>query len=128
MRTATAGLTTILNTDRTLFVADLYSITLIDATVLRYTSADINITVGGNTYLTAQPNGGAPILKRGRVRWARGIQVDTLEIKLLGYTQHTVFGVPWMQFIRNGGLDGEELMAGGGRRAMRNAARDTPDL
>ena len=29
---------------------------------------------------------------------------------------------------RNGGLDSQELMAGGGRRAMRNAARDTPDL
>ena len=25
-------------------------------------------------------------------------------------------------------LDGQELMAGGGRRAMRHAARDAPDL
>ena len=106
MRTAVAGLVTLINTTRNFFVADLYTITLIDASVLRYTSADINLTVGGNTYLTAQPSGGAPILKRGRVRWARGIQVDTLEIKLIGSTQHTVFGVPWMQFIRNGGLDG----------------------
>ena len=46
MRTAVAGLTTILNTNRTLFVADLYTFTLIDATILRYTSADINLTVG----------------------------------------------------------------------------------
>ena len=29
---------------------------------------------------------------------------------------------------RNGGLDSQELMSGGGRSAMRNAARDTPDL
>ena len=29
---------------------------------------------------------------------------------------------------RNGGLDSQELMSGGGRGAMRNAARDTPDL
>ena len=29
---------------------------------------------------------------------------------------------------RNGGLDSQELMSGGGRRALRNAARDTPDL
>lgn len=106
MRTAVAGLTAILNNNRTHFVADLYTFTLIDATVLRYTSADINLTVGGNTYLSAQPSGGAPILKRGRVSWRRGIQVDTLEIKLIGSTQHTVFGLPWMQFIRNGGLDG----------------------
>ena len=109
MRAATAGMITLLNTGRQFFVADLYTITLYDGTILRYTSADIDLTVGANTFLSADPNGGAPILKRSRCKWSLGLQTNTLEVKIIAYLLHTINGIPWMQFIRNGGLDGARI-------------------
>lgn len=109
MRAATAGKITLLNTGRQFFVADLYTITLYDGTILRYTSADINLPIGANTFLSADPTGGAPIVKRSRCKWSIGLQTNTLEVKVIAYVQHTINGIPWMQFIRNGGLDGARI-------------------
>jgi hypothetical protein len=57
--------------------ADLYTLTLADATVLRWTSSDVNITIGGNTWLS---NGA--VLRRTNIRKTSHLEVDNLQIEL----------------------------------------------
>lgn len=110
MKTATGGMVTLLNTGRQFFTADLYTITLYDGTILRYTSADIDLTIGANTFISADPNGPAPIITRSRIKRSIGLQANTLTLEIKAYLQHTMFGIPWMQFIKNGGLDGARVL------------------
>lgn len=65
------------------FVADLYTITLAtDANdPLRWTDGDTDLTVGGHTF-TAGGSSGAPLISRGTLRWAAGLEVSDLEVTL----------------------------------------------
>ncbi len=103
MKTAGAGLIALLNSQQFL-MADLYTITLADGTVLRYTSADGDITYAGNLFSSA-----GSILTRGALRTVIGIEVDTLEVNFLTNSTVTINSLPVAQFAAQGGFDGARL-------------------
>ncbi|MDP3136616.1 MAG: DUF2163 domain-containing protein [Burkholderiaceae bacterium] len=104
MKSASAELITLLSTQREFWMCDLYSFTLVDGTLLRYTSADIDVTVGGNTFLHT-----GPVIKRSRTRVALGTSVDSLDLDISADVATLLSGLPWLQAISNGALDGAEV-------------------
>lgn len=101
MKSADSALVTLLSTAREFWMADLYTFTLVDGTVLRYTSADIDVTTGGRTFLRT-----GPIIKRSRTRVALGTSVDQLDLDISADSSILLSGLPWLQAITNGALDG----------------------
>jgi uncharacterized phage protein (TIGR02218 family) len=104
VKSASPTLIALLSSARQFWMADLYTFTLVDTTVLRYTSADIDITTGGNTF---SHNG--PIISRSRTRVALGTAVDQLDLNITATAETLLSGLPWLQAITNGALDGAEV-------------------
>lgn len=104
MKSASPTLIALLSSARSFWMADLYTFTLVDGTVLRYTSADIDITTGGNTF---SHNG--PIISRSRTRVALGTAVDQLDLSITATAETLLSGLPWLQAITNGALDGAQV-------------------
>lgn len=103
MKTATAPLIALLNSNLQLAYADLFTFTFLDNTALRYTSADKPVPWNGNTF------GVGPLIKRGRVKTQVGISVDSLDVTLSAGPNIQVNSKPLMAFIAAGGLDGARL-------------------
>lgn len=92
-------------------MADLYTFTLLDNTVLRYTGAQAQLTINGLTFLAG------PKLARNNLTIKVGIEVATLNITLNAEPSVTVGGVPMIQWISKGALTNarvklERLFAG----------------
>jgi len=66
-------------TARELTVADLFSIELADGTVLNWTSFDCDVVAGATRYSSMGPR-----LKRGAIRWKRGVEASPLELRVAG--------------------------------------------
>lgn len=83
MKTAPGALVTYLNssTGSLGFRADLFTMTLLDGTVLRWTTCDVDVTVAGNTWLA---NGS--VLSRGNLRNTSRLEVDVIDVILGGTT------------------------------------------
>lgn len=105
MKSASPALIAMLSSARKFWMADLYTFTLVDGTVLRYTSADIDITTGGRTFSHS-----GPIIKRSRTRVALGTAVDQLDLNITATAETLLSGLPWLQAITNGALDGAEVI------------------
>lgn len=116
MKSATAGLITLLNS-RSFVMADLYEFTLRSGTVVRYTSADIDVVYSGNTYSSVGPR-----LKRGRTKIVLGIEVDELNIEVFPRSTDLLNGTPFLQALRSGALDGARLVL---RRAFKSSWSDS---
>lgn len=104
MKSAPPDLLNLLTTAQQFWMADLYTVALVDGTVLRYTSADVDIIVGARQFSAS-----GPIISRGRTRVVLGLQVDTLDLKFTADASHLVGGAPFVQVATNGALDGAEL-------------------
>lgn len=104
MKSASPDLLALLTTAQQFWMADLYTIALVDGTVLRYTSADVGIVVGARTFSAS-----GPIISRGRTRVVLGLQVDTLDLQFTANASHLVGGAPFVQAATNGAFDGAEL-------------------
>lgn len=101
MKSAPAALITLLSTARSFWMCDLYTFTLVDGSILRYTSADVTITVGSRVF-----DHTGPIIKRSRTRVSLGVSVDSLDMDITATTDTLLSGLPWLQAISNGALDG----------------------
>lgn len=101
MKSAPAALITLLSTQRSFWLADLYTLTLVDGTILRYTSADVDITVGARVF-----DHTGPMISRSRTRIALGTSVDSLDLEITATSATLLSGLPWLQAITNGALDG----------------------
>jgi uncharacterized phage protein (TIGR02218 family) len=104
MRAVSPALATMLQSSPALLMADLYEVELVDATVLRYTTFDLNLSVGGNTYFAV-----GPIFQRSGVRYVIGTEVDTLNLSIRANDSYTVGGVPLIKALRSGTFDGAHL-------------------
>jgi uncharacterized phage protein (TIGR02218 family) len=102
MRTASAALISYLASNLEFLMADLYTITLINGTVLRYTNSDVNLTVGGNVYSKF-------LLNRTQTKLMVGMTVDTLSVDASAMATDTINGVPWLTAVRRGALDGADI-------------------
>jgi uncharacterized phage protein (TIGR02218 family) len=108
MRTPTwesspGALATFLNSAVQCTMADLYTFTLTGGAVLRYTGADVPVTIAGVTY------GVGPVISRGKTKLSVGINVDTLSLTIAADKTVTINAVPILQFAVNGGFDGATL-------------------
>lgn len=103
MKTATGTLASFLVTAKTIVYANLYTITLNGGTVIRWTTHDFAVLYSGNLFLR-----GPAILDNG-AKQKRGVQVDTLDVIIYADATTTVSGVPFLSFVRRGGLDGATI-------------------
>lgn len=104
MKSANAGLISLLNSGQMFMYADLYTLTLIDESLLYYSSLDIDVTYGGHTFTSSDL-----IIERDNVKTIVGVQVDTLTIKVYAPTGSTISNQPFLQAAVSGKLDGATL-------------------
>lgn len=97
------NLITFLQQNTAFKMADLYTITLKNGTVLRYTSWDSALTVSGNTFLTGPPN-----FKRTAVEEKIGLDVTSIELDITASITDLLPGTstPFLQTIAMGFFDG----------------------
>jgi uncharacterized phage protein (TIGR02218 family) len=88
---------------RQFFRADLVTLTLVDGTVIRYTSADVSLLWGGHQFLSFRMN-------REKIKASLGLSVDQLAMTLLPSATDTLAGVPYIQAIYLGALDGATIL------------------
>jgi hypothetical protein len=90
-------------------VAELFTLTLSNGLVLRYTGADVDITSGGNVYSAK-----GPLIDGLKYNASIGLDVDQQEITFVvdysASAQPTVDGVPFMTALQLGLFDGCEIM------------------
>lgn len=100
MKTAAAPLIAFLNNARQGLSFDLWTLQVQSGTVLRWTDADIDIkTLDGRVFTRG------PVIKRDRVKWVRGIEVDQLGVDFQS-SQQLIDGQRLPVFATLGGLDG----------------------
>jgi hypothetical protein len=89
--------------------ADLYTFTLVGGTVLRYTTADVPLIVGGAQYLSGLN------IRRGSLRQSAGLEVASLDLTIEPQPDNaagpvTVSGVPFLAGVRAGLFDGARVL------------------
>lgn len=106
MKTVTPELLALLAT-RQFATAYLFTFTLVDGTVLRYTDGDINITSGGNVFKAGGETG--PFFNDGgnaiQFHWNLGLQVNTTTFDVLPGTGQ-VEGVGFLVAVKQGAFRG----------------------
>lgn len=84
-------------------MADLYTITLKNGTVLRYTTWDTSVVVSGNTFQT-----GPPHIKRSHIEEKTGLDVSAIDLEISAGAADLLAGpnIPILQAIATGMFDG----------------------
>ena len=103
MRTASSALKTYLATAKQAAIVDLYTFTLMDGSIYRYCTGQVDVVSEGNTYSAS-----GLFIKRKGIRLSRGVQVDALELEIFP-DGATIGGIDWLAAVRNGALDGATL-------------------
>jgi uncharacterized phage protein (TIGR02218 family) len=103
MKNISGGLLTYLQTNQRFTLADLYTITLVSGTVLRFTDFDTDLV---NTF-TYSASG--PVFSRGQARITIGLEVDTLDLEIYPKTTDLVNGLPMLAAAAAGAFDGANL-------------------
>ncbi len=88
------------------FMADCYTFTLQDGSAARFTSADQDILDQATGSLFSSKG---PEFERSKVKFARGVQVDELDVTVTAKPTDLLDGAPWFQALRAGILDGAEI-------------------
>lgn len=86
------------------FLADLYTITLVDDSIVRLTSGD-----GDITYACSLFEVGTVRIKRGDITTAVGVEVTEVEVTLLCNADSLFNGLNPQKFAINGGFDGARV-------------------
>lgn len=89
MRTASSTLIAALAAKTPMWPADLYTITLFDGTILRWTTADRAVTVDGYTWLAT-----GALLSRSSMSMKNTVEVSELVVKFAADSTVMVLGVP----------------------------------
>lgn len=97
------ALASLLDSGAPLTKVDLYTLTLPSGVVYRWSGSDTPITAGPTLYLLG------PGLKRTRVRFAVGVEVDSLTLTITDNAATLINGRPLIAFIRAGGFNGARL-------------------
>ena len=123
MRAASPALVAFLATlqaqhDAPVLMADCFTLNLRTGAILTYTSADVPVVLNGATFLANS------ILVDGlQYKCSVGLDVDKQKITILARQTDTIGGIPFLQAIRNGVLDGCEIQRD---RAFLSAWGTTP--
>ena len=103
LKAASPALIALLSSTSQFIMADLYTITLVGGSVLRYSAAPTALSVNGVTFTLG------PKFERSKTKIVIGTQVDELEVTI--YTEPTdlIGGMPFLQAAWQGQLDGALL-------------------
>src|SRR5271166_5204409 len=103
MKTASPALIALLSSTDQFIMADLYTITLLGGSVLRYSTAPTALSANGYIFALG------PKFERSKTKIVIGTQVDELEVRI--YTEPTdlIGGMPFLQAAWQGQLDGALL-------------------
>jgi uncharacterized phage protein (TIGR02218 family) len=114
MKPLTPSLRALLAT-RQFYAADLYTLSLVDGTVLRYCGGDRDVSWNGNRFAAGggpSTGSGGPYFDRSsskaKCHWKIGIEVDQLVLDVIPGNA-TIAGLPFLAAVRQGVLDGAEL-------------------
>lgn len=97
MKTAAAPLIAHLTSGQQFRRAELWTFTLANGVIARYTTLDADVTVGGTTWLA-----GGPVLSRPASHQVSGVQVGEFEVTVEPAATDTIAGLPWVQAARLG--------------------------
>ncbi len=109
MKTASSALVSYINIvraqrDAPLLMADCFTFSLLSGLILTYTNADVPIALNGYSYAANS------VLVDGlNYKCAVGLDVDQQKITISARPSDTIGGVPFLQALRNGVLDGCEI-------------------
>ena len=104
MKTVTPELVALLRSRSPILAFDLYQFTLPGDTVLYYGTADVPIVYNGNTYA------GSVRFDRSQIDLKAGLEADSLTVNAYATPADLVNGVPFHQFLRQGGFDNAYLL------------------
>lgn len=104
MKSANAELIALLNSSNQFQIADLYTLTLIGGGVYYYTSWDVDVVYGGHTFSSV-----GALFERSKVRIVLGIEVDEMDLTVFASPALLINGVPFLQAVRRGDLDGASV-------------------
>jgi uncharacterized phage protein (TIGR02218 family) len=103
MRAASPALIALLASSDRFIMADLYTITLVGGSVLRYSAAPTALFANGHTFALG------PKFERSKTKVVIGTQVDELEVKIYPEPADLIGGLPFLQAAWQGQLDGALL-------------------
>ena len=103
MKAASPALIALLSSANQFIMADLYTITLVGGSVLRYSAASTPISANGYTFALG------PKFERSKTEVVIGTQVDELEVRIYTDPTDLIGGVPFLQAAWQGQLDGALL-------------------
>ncbi len=98
-----AGLVGILRDYTNLQFSELYTFTLSNNSIYRYSSVDVDISWMGSIFKASEL-----MIRRGAIRQAIGLEVDDLNITVVPTTAN-IGGVDWLAAVRSGALDGAQV-------------------
>jgi Uncharacterized conserved protein (DUF2163) len=103
MKAASPALIALLSSANRFIMADLYTITLVGGSVLRYSAASTTIYANGYSFALG------PKFERSKTKIVIGTQVDELEVSIYTEPNDLIGGVPFLQAAWQGQLDGALL-------------------
>jgi len=103
MKPASSALTALLASSDNFVMADLYTITLVGGSVLRYSAAPTVLNANGYTFVVG------PKFERSKTKVVIGTQVDELEVKIYPEPSDLIGGTSFLQAAWQGQLDGALL-------------------
>lgn len=103
MKAASGPLITLLNSGADFQMVDLWTITLRGGGVVRWSSGDVAVISGGQTYALG------PMIERQDISEKIGLDVTTLDMAITANADDLINGAPIIPFIRGHGLDGANV-------------------
>ncbi|MCW2317594.1 putative phage protein (TIGR02218 family) [Rhodoblastus acidophilus] len=109
MKSAPAALISTLNalrptSDAPLLTAECFTLWLATGTILTYTDLDAPVSLNGFTYLA-----NSVLISGLKYRASCGVNVDSQQVTLFARATDTIGGVPFLQAMQQGLLDGAEI-------------------
>lgn len=104
MKSATTDLIEFLASANQMCMADVFDMETLSG-VSRYTGADVDLFVEGNNYSSS-----GPLIKRDSTRLVRGIEVDSMKLKIAASQTMLIEGLPFVQAARMGALDNARIV------------------
>jgi hypothetical protein len=103
MKPASAALVALLANSEQFIMADLYTLTLVGGSILRYSAAPTAISANGHIFVLG------PKFERSRTKVVIGTQVDELEVRVYPESADQIGDLPFLEAAWQGQLDGALL-------------------
>lgn len=88
---------------RQFWAVDLWQLTFLDGTVLRYSSHALSTYWNGYTWQAG------PMFERGSTKLTKGLEADSLQVEITPQSTDQLYGIDFFTAVRNGALDGVKL-------------------